>query len=46
MLQPGDFRFELAHGVSILGRSGARADIELWVADLGYFRREQIREQN
>jgi hypothetical protein len=24
----------------------ARAEIELWVADLGYFRREQIREQN
>ena len=47
MLQPGDLRFELAQGRLHPGAiKPARAEIELRVADLGYFRREQIREQN
>ncbi len=43
---PATFVSNLPTVVSIRGDQAARAEIELWVADLGYFRREQIREQN
>ena len=42
---PATFVSNLPTVVSSRGDQAARAEIELRVADLGYFRREQIREQ-